>query len=383
MLVDLDLQAGENTLLVRLTPGGEPSFYFSPSPDPVPRFWEQLRRDFPAAQNPLLDLVHADWFDTQRLVRGPGQPARRATARPAGRRLRRRRGVDPGGVEPAQAGQGRPGRPPLARPVREGVGARHAPPRPGPAPRRGRASWADRTPASYPAGELLARLDDYERRLTAQAGVRLDPADEATRRLMAEMPRMRRQMLVDLNPLLRGAEILFVKRYTYNSKHYYDDFQHISAWGGNLCVLSLADGRVRELVPQLAGGVFDRYDLSFDARRIVFGYRRPQPEGFRLYEVGVDGSGLRQVTQPPADEDRRIATYGRTSYRRRLLRLCWATSSGPTTSTPATCPTAASVSPRRGPSTACCVRRRTTWPAPTCSAWTPTAAACGRFPTAR
>ena len=124
---------------------------------------------------------------------------------------------------------------------------------------------------------------------------------------------MRRQMLVDLNPLLRGAEILFVKRYTYNSKHYYDDFQHISRWGGNLCVLSLADGRVRELVPQLAGGIFDRYDLSFDARRIVFGYRRPQPEGFRLYEIGVDGSGLRQVTQPPADEDHRIATYGKTS----------------------------------------------------------------------
>ena len=68
---------------------------------------------------------------------------------------------------------------------------------------------------------------------------------------MAEMPQMQRRMLVDLNPLLRGAEILFVKRYTYNSKHYYDDFQHISRWGGNLCVLSLADGRVREIAPQL------------------------------------------------------------------------------------------------------------------------------------
>ena len=79
-------------------------------------------------------------------------------------------------------------------------------------------------------------------------------------------------------------------------------------------MLSLADGRVRELVPQLAGGVFDRYDLSFDGRRIVFGHRRPKPEGYRLYEVGVDGSGLRQVTSPPPDEDRRIATYGRTTF---------------------------------------------------------------------
>jgi hypothetical protein len=78
-------------------------------------------------------------------------------------------------------------------------------------------------------------------------------------------------------------------------------------------VLSLADGRVRELAPQLAGGVFDRYDLSFDARRVVFGYRRPKAEGFRLWEIGIDGRGLRQVTQPPADEDRRIARYGQTS----------------------------------------------------------------------
>ena len=33
-----------------------------------------------------------------------------------------------------------------------------------------------------------------------------------------------------------------------------------------------------------------------------------------MYEIGVDGSDLRQVTQPPPDEDRRIATYGRTSF---------------------------------------------------------------------
>ena len=98
-----------------------------------------------------------------------------------------------------------------------------------------------------------------------------------------------------------------------NSKHYYDDLLHISRFGGNLCVLSIADGRVRELAPQLAGGVFDRYDLSFDGKQVVFGYRHPKPEGFRLYEVGIDGNGLRQLTYPPEGEDRRIAKYGQTS----------------------------------------------------------------------
>jgi len=170
-------------------------------------------------------------------------------------------------------------------------------------------------PDDYPADRLLTDLQDYGQRLRVLAAKRLDPADEATRRLLTEMPQMRRRMLVELNPLLDNAEILFVKRSTYNSKHYYDDFQHISRWGGNLCVLSLADGSVREIAPQLSGGVFDRYDLSLDGQRIVFGYRRPKPEGFRIYEIGVDGRGLRQVTHPPADEEQRMATYGQTSMK--------------------------------------------------------------------
>ena len=197
---------------------------------------------------------------------------------------------------------------------------------------------------------------------------------------MAEMPPMQRQMLVDLNPLLRGAEILFVKRYTYNSKHFYDDFQHISRWGGNLCVLSLADGRVRELVPQLAGGVFDRYDLSFDARRIVFGYRRPQARGLphlRDRRGRPRAAAADAVLRPTRSAA--IAAYGQTSTgdgfygshglpvldrrrpsllparRRDLLRLD-------------------ALRARRAVHA-----RRITWRARTCSAWTPTAADCGRI----
>ena len=71
--------------------------------------------------------------------------------------------------------------------------------------------------------------------------------------------------------------------------------------------------RKADLSPFSDEGVFDRYDLSFDARRVVFGYRRYKPEGFRIYEIGLDGSGLRQVTHPPADEQDRIGAYGQSS----------------------------------------------------------------------
>jgi hypothetical protein len=313
LIVNLDLRAGENLLVVRVTLADEPSFYFSPSPSPVPRLWEQARRDFPVAENPLLDLVHARWFEPQgwfaaQDIRFEQEFIGRLAVDCGGDGASIRAALD--GLRRATAGRDDKGWLDLC--VKASVLATLR--RDLTRLRAAVSALAEAHAGVYPAAEMLGRLDEYERRLSAQARLRLDPADEATRLLMAEMTKMRRQMLVDVNPWLRDAEVLFVKRYTYNSKHFYDDFQHIARWGGNLCVLSLADGRVREVAGQLAGGIFDRYDLSFDGKRIVFGHRRPKPEGFRIWEIGVDGSGLRQVTRPPADEDRRIAAYGATSF---------------------------------------------------------------------
>ena len=43
-----------------------------------------------------------------------------------------------------------------------------------------------------------------------------------------------------------------------------------------------------------------RYDLSFDAKKVLFNYKPPKPQGFRIYEIGVDGTGLRRLTTNPA-----------------------------------------------------------------------------------
>jgi len=64
-------------------------------------------------------------------------------------------------------------------------------------------------------------------------------------------------------------------------------------------VLSLKDGSTRQLATELEGGVFGRFDISFDARRIVFDWKRANDEGYRIYEANVDGSGLRQVPGVP------------------------------------------------------------------------------------
>jgi hypothetical protein len=105
-------------------------------------------------------------------------------------------------------------------------------------------------------------------------------------------------------------KIIFVKRYTYQSNHYYTDFINgCEFFGGSLCELDLRNGKVRDIAPSLSQGIFGRYDISFDAKKIVFAWKERRGAGFRIYEVNVDGSELKQLTFPETDEDSNIRKY--------------------------------------------------------------------------
>jgi len=172
--------------------------------------------------------------------------------------------------------------------------------------RRAVSYLAEKYPREYPhANAYLARLRAIEKGL---AGDLANPA--AVERLVRKTEQLRRDALLKNHPLLKFDKLLFVKRYTYQSTHYYTDYiDGCERLGGNLCVLSLADGKVTELVPRLEGGIFGRFDLSFDGKRVVFGYKPALGRGFRIWEVGVDGKGLRQLTVDPPDEQQRIEKY--------------------------------------------------------------------------
>ena len=142
----------------------------------------------------------------------------------------------------------------------------------------------------------------------ARAGEAVIPA--AAMRQRAQQADQTREKLRELMP---GVEhILFVRRYTFQSSHYYTDFvDGCRHFGGNLCLLSLRDGTVKDVLTDtsLIEGIIGRCDLSYDGKRIVFGHKQRIGEGFRLWEVNVDGTGLRQLTFPPPDEEARIAKY--------------------------------------------------------------------------
>lgn len=307
----LPLAAGENWLVMRVhqqSPGPRQAC-FSAAPGPVPFFWRQLEKDFPRKANRLLEVVRFDWFEAggwfalsdarleRQMLDGvlEGLGPRGATLRARFVALQKddvpaadRRWLDlcVTAAELFSAATE------IDR-LRAAVG-----------------SLAETYPGVYPGGEYLGRLDGLQRQLIEKAAGRLDPADEASRQLRARLEAERRQMLVASNPLLKGQKLLFVRRYTYDSQHFYDDYYHgVRKYGGGLCRLSIDDGKVEEALPRLAGGVVDRFDVSPDARRVVLGYRPPRPEGFRIWEGALDGSSLRQLTFEPEDEAERMARY--------------------------------------------------------------------------
>ena len=129
-----------------------------------------------------------------------------------------------------------------------------------------------------------------------------------------EKPEVLREQMAATRAAIRNVlgadEIVFIKRVTYTSNHYYTEYLN-SRWtpGGGIFVLSLKDGTERQLAGELQGGVFGRMDLSFDARKVVFDWKRSTEEGYRIYEVGIDGRGLRQVLKAPDDEAEVIRKY--------------------------------------------------------------------------
>jgi hypothetical protein len=138
--------------------------------------------------------------------------------------------------------------------------------------------------------KAFAKLFRSEQEIQAERIAQEAPAAAATRE------RLVREFGID--------KLLFIKRITYTASHYYTEFLD-TQWtpGGNLCVLDLKTGAVQDLLPELATGVFGRFDLSFDAKKIVFDWKASPEHGYRIYEVNIDGTGLRQLTFPVANED--------------------------------------------------------------------------------
>ena len=103
-------------------------------------------------------------------------------------------------------------------------------------------------------------------------------------------------------------EIVFAARVS-GRDHYYVNFGYYVnnpsrkgyRDGGRLCRLNLRTGKLRVLLDDPKGGVRDP-QMHYDGGKILFSYRKGGQPYYHLYEINVDGSGLRQLTDGPFDD---------------------------------------------------------------------------------
>ncbi len=111
-------------------------------------------------------------------------------------------------------------------------------------------------------------------------------------------------------PMSNFTDVVFCARkpnptdgHWYANFGYYAHDPNRKAWreGTKLCRLNLATRKVITLLEDARGGIRDP-QVHYDGNKILFAYRKGGTENYLLYEISVDGSGLRQITTGQFDD---------------------------------------------------------------------------------
>jgi len=154
----------------------------------------------------------------------------------------------------------------------------------------------------YPGGsEYLARLGALE--AARRAG---DPS------VPAKLNTLRRQALL-ANPLLDFDNLILLKRkrgqWALPTNHQCNACLNQTGYDNEIAVLSPVGphGTLRTLYRPKQGFYVGEIDLGFDADRLLF--TMPNGRTWQIHEIGVDGSGLRQVSREQQGVDNFDACY--------------------------------------------------------------------------
>ncbi len=71
--------------------------------------------------------------------------------------------------------------------------------------------------------------------------------------------------------------------------------------GGRLCRLNLRTKELKVIFEDPKGGIRDP-QMHYDGKKILFSYRKGGTHPFHLYEINIDGTGLKQLTDGPDDD---------------------------------------------------------------------------------
>ncbi|HUT91492.1 MAG TPA: LamG-like jellyroll fold domain-containing protein [Thermoguttaceae bacterium] len=151
---------------------------------------------------------------------------------------------------------------------------------------------------------------DLSAELTALAELEKQAAavSEPDQKLYFRVREVKRRIMFR-NPAVDFGKVLFVdmpfpqgKEWPHQTRH---RLGYMAVPGARLLILDglSPEGKLAQLAPQPPfHGSFWRPDLSYDATKVLFCFKPHNEKSFHLYEVNVDGTGLRQLTDGPYDD---------------------------------------------------------------------------------
>ena len=152
--------------------------------------------------------------------------------------------------------------------------------------------------------ELSAELAELER-LSEQLELTSREVNR-TRQVYLAVRRVKR-MIMFSNPAIDFGSVLFIDNPYPLGSEWPHEVSHrngrFAVAGGRLLILQglHPGGKLQKLAPERPGS-FWRPDVSFDAKKVLFCYKAHDEQSFHLYEINIDGTGLRQLTLGPYDD---------------------------------------------------------------------------------
>jgi hypothetical protein len=163
-----------------------------------------------------------------------------------------------------------------------------------------------------PASTFEGELDEvcvFDRALSVEQIGAAFPAGRAPKSPDAERyqaVRSVKRRIMFKHPAIDFRGILYIDQSLPSVSRSYHQTAHRLGWnmvgGGRLLVKDGFDPAAEPRSLVSGPGAFWRSDLSFDTRKVLFCMKAEKSPTFNLYEVGMDGSGLRQLTRGDHDD---------------------------------------------------------------------------------
>ena len=149
---------------------------------------------------------------------------------------------------------------------------------------------------------------DFSKELSRLKALETRVVNGASERLYYAVRSIKRRIMLG-DPVVDFDSLLFIdipspagSEWPHETRH---RLGYMAVPGGRLLILkglSLTGHLVKLMPLEPLHGTFWRPDLSFDAKRVLFSFHPANEKNFHLYEINIDGSGLRQITEGIYDD---------------------------------------------------------------------------------